>query len=268
MLQPAQTKLASRQYCRKRQVSECRRGAGKGCVHGDDQTSQGAVRTTVGRQGQRYVMRREQDPRPTLLRAGPAHYARVARTRGGGCFVPGNPSSSGWLRRGTHQLGCAWWRHHVTSLPLPLPSPLGLSREDRHPHHPAAPAFPLRLLTRRSRAGKCSASGRDFAAVRRSAARREDKRVAAAAPAVFCVKVKHNHSPARLPPNPSLAVLPSIPTAAAMRPASASPALLDHCPSLSLGFLPGQPRMRRSIPREKIPSSFSHVYISCRVALL
>lgn len=66
---------------------------------------------------------REQDPRPTLLRAGRAHYARVARTRGGGCSLPGNPSSSGWLRRGTHQLGCAWWRHHVTSLlSPPLPS--------------------------------------------------------------------------------------------------------------------------------------------------
>lgn len=78
------------------------------------------------------------------------------------------------------------------------------SREDprlRHPRRPAsAPCAPLLL-------GKALREWRGF---RRSlpqrggmeGGRRGGKRAAAAAPTLFCVKVKHIHSQARPPPNP------------------------------------------------------------------
>lgn len=110
--------------------------------------------------------------------------------------MPGNPISVGLLGCATRQSGCARWRCHVTSLPFP-PWPF---REDRHPRHPRHPVPAPRVPHPRGRAPGEGPGFRRSPQRRRGRERSGGERVAAAAPAVFSVKVKHTHSLTRLPP--------------------------------------------------------------------
>lgn len=178
--------------------------------------------------------------------------------------MPGNPSSPGCLEPPIGQ-------RHVTSFPFPpLPSLSGKTGIPAilPPRHPATSPSRPRPSHAAAALGALRRGAGNSAAVRCSA--REERRGERIAAAVFSVKVELTQCRRGCLRDPSLAVLPAIPTAAATRPAAASLALLEDCPSLLLGFLRGQ-RGRGGfpcIPPHELPSHISRMHTSCWVALL
>lgn len=156
----------------------------------------------------------------------------------------------------------------MTSLPLLFFA--GLPGKTRVSGIPAVPPPPP---AHRCYSGRRSVSGGDSAAVCRSAGvwkggEGEASELQLQRPHYFASKSSRStlrRGRLRIP-----AVVPSIPTVDATRPAAASLALLDHCPSLSLGSLRGRRGMGgfQSIPRHELPRCFSHMHGSCCVGVL
>ena len=179
--------------------------------------------------------------------AAPPSSSRGQRTpgrsnEGRGLLRAWKPEPCGWLRGRTRQSGCAWWRHHVTRLPISSP-----------PRFPGKTGIPVMVPPRpsrppplacRSRAGGSSREPQGF---RRSPLRRGG----GAGRRASCSRSARNFFPSRssVPTsrqgclgNPSQPLPPLQPR----RRAAASLDHLDHCRRLSLGFLQEQRGTRGS----------------------